>query len=488
MSLRSKTISGVGWTSFARVIKQGAQFILSVILMRLLNPDAYGLIGMAMVFIGFANIFKEFGFGSALVQRSHLAVTHYSSTYFTNIVIGILICVLFLWISPLVADFYGDSRLNTIVQVLSINFALAGFGIVPRAFLQRKMRFDILSKIDIAITLIPGTIAVILAFLGWGVWSLVFQSLVGTFFSVVAYNYFSPWKPRLDFSFRAVKELWSYSANLTGFNVINYWARKSDDLLIGKFMGSASLGIYSRAYSLMLLPITQIISVISGVMFPALSKIQREKERVKKIYLRAMRLLAFITFPMMIGLFVVAQPFVLALFGEKWIGVIPIIQILTWVGITQTLSNPTGWIYTSQGKTNWMFWWGVFGSGTLVIAIVIGVWVGSIKSVAMAYLVANILLTYPGIAIPGKLIDMRFWDVIRVVYPSLAAALGMAVVVFGVSWVLPNSMNIQLRLGIEVLTGILVYVFTAIIFKLSAFQEFRLIGSEYIQKVRAKMG
>lgn len=478
MSLRSQTISGVGWTTFAQVIKQGAQFILSVILMRLLSPDAYGLIGMAMVFIGFANIFKEFGFGSALVQRSHLAESHYSSTYFGNIAMGVLLCFLFLALGPVLSRFYVDVRLTPIIRILAIDFAIAGFGMVPRAILQRRMRFDILSKIDITMTLLPGIFAVVLAFAGWEVWALVVQSLLATLFSVIMYSYFSPWKPSLVFSPRAVKELWSYSANLTGFNFINYWARKSDDLLIGKFMGSASLGIYSRAYSLLLLPINQVISVISGVMFPALSKIQREKERVKRIYLRAMRLLSFITFPMMIGLFVVAKPFVLALFGPKWSGVIPIIQILTWVGVTQTLCNPTGWIYTSQGKTDWMFWWGVFGSGTLILAIIIGVWFGNVKSVAISYAVVNLLITYPCIAIPGSLINMTFIEVIKATRASLCLSLLMGIIVYVSSLLLPTDINIQLKLFLLILEGGLIYILLANLLNLDAVKELKKICAD----------
>jgi PST family polysaccharide transporter len=206
-------------------------------------------------------------------------------------------------------------------------------------------------------------------------------------------------------------------------------------------------------------------------MFSALSKIQKESERVRRAYLKAMQILAFIIFPVMIGLFVVARPFVLSLFGQKWVGIVPLIQILTWVGIVQTLNHPTGWIYTSQNKTNWMFWWGIFGSGILVAAIVIGVWFGSVKSVAIAYTIANILITYPCIAIPGKLINMSFWDVIKVVYPAFINALIMALIVYAISIILPENLIIQLKLIIQVFIGILIYFGIAYFLNLEAFEE-----------------
>jgi len=486
MSLRAQTISSIGWTSLARIIKQGSKLILSIFLMRLLDPQAYGLIGMAMVFIGFARIFKEFGFGSAIVQRSHLSEGHYSSTFYLNSVIGVILTLIFIFIAPVLATFYGDTQLTVILQVLAIDFIIAGFGIVPRAYLQRKMRFDLLSKIEIATTVLPGLIAVGFAFYGFGVWALVIQTLLMTLFSTGLYLLYSSWSPKGIFSWRAINQLWAYSANLTGFKMVNYWARSADDLLIGKYMGSASLGNYNRAYTLMLLPIKQVISVISSVMFSALSKIQREKGRVKRVYLKAMRILSFITFPIMIGLFVVAKPFVLVLFGEKWGGVIPLIQILTWVGITQTICNPTGWIYQSQGKTDWMFLWGIFGSGSLVIAIVIGVWYGSAKSVAIAYAVANIVITYPCIAIPGSLIDMSFWDVLKVILPSFFISCIMALVVHGSAFLLGNA-NLYISLFFQIFIGFVIYITLAYLFDLKAYEELYNILAGYIDDFSTKI-
>lgn len=482
MSLREDTISGIGWSSVARIIKQASRFLLSILLMRLLTPDAYGLIGMAMVFIGFANIFKEFGFGSALVQRSHLAKSHYSSTFYLNIGLGAVLTLLFILISPYLAMFYKDSDLTGVLQALSLSFIIAGVGIVPKSFLQRKMRFDLLSKIEMATAIIPGIIAVVFAYMGYGVWALVIQTLLSSFCSSALCLRYASWSPRWLFSWRSVKQLWSYSANLTGFQVVNYWARSIDDLLIGRYMGSASLGNYSRAYALMLLPVKQIISVVNRVMFSALSKIQREKKRVKKIYLRAMRMLSFIIFPVMIGLFVVAEPFVLVLFGEKWAGVIPLIQILSWVGVAQTLCNPTGWIYQSQGKTRWMFWWGLFGAGTLIVAIVIGVWFGSVISVAIAYAIANLVITYPCIAIPGKLIDMSVAEVMKVVYTPFLLSLAMGGVVYG-SGLLIRA-GVHWTLFIQVVLGIIVYVLSAYLFNLKAFIELKEMATAYYNRIR----
>jgi|AntRauTorckE6833_2_1112554.scaffolds.fasta_scaffold01276_5 PST family polysaccharide transporter len=477
MSLRSQTVSGVGWSFYGRFIQQGIKLALTIFLMRLLGTEAFGLIGMALVFIGFGNLFKKMGFGAALVQRSKLSESHYTSTFFFNIGIGLLFTCLLIYTAPLIARFYTAPDLTLILKVLSLNFVIGAFGIVPQAVLERSMQFNILSKIQIGTAAGSGIIVVIAAYAGVGVWALVIESMLTTLFNSILFLIFSNWRPKLSFSWRAISHLWSYSSNLVGFHFINYWSRQLDDLLIGKYMGASSLGIYTRAYFLMLLPNKQVISVISRVMFSALSKIKHEKKKVKKVYLRAMGILSFIIFPMMIGLFVVAEPFVLALFGQKWSGMIPIVQILSWIGVIQTLNNPTGWLYQSQGKTNWMFWIGVFGSGTLIVGIIIGVWLGSIESVAISYGVANVLITYPFITIAGKLINMNFMEVIKKVFPSFLLSLVMAIIVYGSSFLITTD-SFLLELIVEVTVGVTVYVILASLFDIKAYNELKTIALE----------
>src|SRR5690606_5311141 len=256
--------------------------------------------------------------------------------------------------------------------------------------------------------------------------------------------------PGLQFSVSAVRELLGYSSSLVGFGFVNYWARNADNLLIGKYLGSAALGVYSRAYSLMLLPISEVISVLGSVMFPALSSIQQDRARVKRIYLRAMPMIALIAFPMMLGLVAVAEPFVLTLFGERWIGVAPLLRTLCFVGVIQSMCSPTGWIYTSQGRTDRMFWWGIGGSGTLIVGIVVGVLQGTVQAVALCYFLANVVICYPCIAIAGRLIDLRFAEVARSVSGPLLCAMAMAVLVWGAGRLLPASWSPAMTLAILV--------------------------------------
>jgi O-antigen/teichoic acid export membrane protein len=457
MSLTARTSKAVGWTTLAKIIQQAFQFGLSVVLMRLLGPKAFGLIGMVLVFSGFAGIFQELGFSSALVQHQKLREEHRSTIFWLTLGMGGLLTLLLILAAPWIAVFYKEPLLKPMSVWLAFSFLLATPGMVPRALLQKDMRFDVLAKTDVAATLVSGVVAAVMAIKGFGVWSLVAQQLIAAGIASASLFLFVDWRPKFLWSRSGFRELLGYGAGLTGFNIVNYWARSADKLLIGKFMDATALGLYSRAYSLMLLPLTQVVSVLAPVMFPALSSIQDDKPRVRNAYLRVTRLLTFITFPMMLGLAVVAKPFVLALFGEQWVSIIPLIQILSFVGMTQTLCNPTGWIYLSQGRTDWFFWWGLLGSGFMIISIAIGVLFGRVESVAWAYLIGSLIETVPSIMIPGWLINMRVRDVWFSVQKNLFGAGIMAIIILGVSQILSERLKPLYQLVILVTLGIGIY-------------------------------
>lgn len=478
MSLKSRTISGVSWSAGARYTSQGIQLGITVLLMRLLSPEAYGLLAMAMVLIGFANTFKGMGLKSALVQKEDPTSKQMSTVFWLVIFFGGGLTGLFTGAAPYAAHFFGEPDLTAIVQWMSGLFVLGTLGTVPRSILEKEMRFDDLAKVDVSAIAISGPVAITMAFTGWGVWSLVAQRLIQITCKNVFVWRFSTWRPRFYFSLQEVWGLVHYGGNLTGFNVVNRLARTGDDLLIGKFMAAGSLGVYNRAYRLMMLPIKKIIRAVSDVLFPALSSIKHDVERVREIFLRTVRAISFLTFPMMMGLIVVADVFVLALLGNKWAPAIPVIRILCIASLVQTIVNPTGWIYRSQGRTDWMFWWGCFGSTILLLGIIVGVYLGSIESVAWGYTVANVLALYPAITIPGWLIDMSFSDVIRESAGNFVAALFMAGSVYALGLLIPTGWSVWVSFLVQVGTGMGIYWAIAHGFGMQAYVELLEIARE----------
>lgn len=484
MSLKQKTTLGVLWTSGGKFVSLFLQFAITIFLVRTLTPRDFGYLAMAMVFIGFAQKFNDLGFGSALIQHKTIRTRHASSVFWINLMLGFFTGAVFWLAAPFISNFYGEPELNSITRVLSIIFIFHATEFVPNALLQRQMRFNKIAIIEIASVGISGVVALYMAFTGWGVWSLVAQLLIKSLTSSFLSWVFVQWLPRFWISRIAIKEILGFSLGYSGFHFINYWARKIDDLLVGRLMGTHALGIYDRAYQLMLHPVTIIIEVISKVMFPALSKIKDQHLRVKRIYLLTIAILAFAIFPMMAGLFVVGEPFVITVFGEQWIEVAGIIAILCPVGMIQALCIPTGWIYTSQGRTDWMFWWGVGGAGFLIIALSIGAYFGTVQSVAYSYLIANIILMYPCIAISGKLINLKFVEVIHKVWAPFACSLAMAAIVFYVSLQLPETWSYLNELLVLIPLGIVAYIVINLIAKIEAGQHFLRLLLEQWEKFR----
>ncbi len=247
----------------------------------------------------------------------------------------------------------------------------------------------------------------------------------------------------------------SFGLNLTGFSFINFFSRNLDNFLIGKFLGSVPLGFYNLAYRILLFPLTKISSVIGRVMFPSLSAIQDDKSKVRHAYLAATRYIAVITFPLMIGLLVVAPQFIRVIFGTQWERTILLVQILSLVGLTQSIVTTVGWIYQSQGRTDILFRWGIFSTLIVIIAFIIGLrW--NIEGIAIAYAIVGLLLLYPNFAIPFRLINLKFNYFIKNFSSIFLAVFGMGLVVSGAKFFLSSILltNDVITLCLTVVIGI----------------------------------
>jgi PST family polysaccharide transporter len=473
--LKRNVSSGLLWSGIGRVVQQAIQFGLTVILSRLLSPADYGLMAMVMVFTGFAGMLADVGFNSALVQKAEVTEKHINSVFWLSAVTGLFLAGVTCVIAPWLAVFFKSPALIPIFRVISVNFILSGLAGVPYAMLQRNMQFRTIAKIGTVSIFMSGIVGVVFALSGAGTWSLVVQSVVCAILVVVMRWWACPWRPRLECSFSALKDLFGFSGNLYAFTFVNYWARNADNLVVGKYFGASALGAYSRAYGLMLLPVTQIQSVVYQVMLPALSSIQHDKERVKRIFLRAVGVITLLTFPMMLGLCVVASPFVLAVYGAKWNGVTPILQILAIVGLMQSLTSATGLLLMSQGRTDVLFrWWSLF-SALVIVSFGVGVMLGSVWALAICYAVANVFYFYPALIISGRVVDLSASEILASVAGPFFTSLGMAGVVYCVALLLPITWPIWLMLTVLVTVGAVVYVMAMVVFKLTAWLDLRQI-------------
>ena len=406
MNLKTRTIRGIGWSATAQIAQLLMQILILALLARLLVPSDFGLIAMVTVFSGFVAVFANLGLTSAIVQKKEISDETLSSTFWISVGLGALLTLALAASAPLIAVFYSDLRLIPLVAFISTIFFINSFGSVQTALLTKSMNFKALAVINICAVGISGSISVFLAFSGYGVWSLAWNVVLAAFIAVVFTWIYSRWVPHFSFRLQHVKGLLGFGANLTGFTFINYFARNTDNLLIGKFLGAAPLGFYNLAYNLLLFPLNNISSVIGNVMFPALSIIQHDKQMVREAYVTSNRYIAVVSFPLMIWLLVAAPQAIRVVFGPKWVSAIVLVQILALTGLTQSIASNVGWIYLSQGRTDIMLKVSIFATIIILISFAVGLRWG-VEGVAIAYTIASASLLYPLHAIPFRLIDLK---------------------------------------------------------------------------------
>jgi O-antigen/teichoic acid export membrane protein len=380
------------------IASQALKFFLSmsgtVILARLLTPRDYGLVGMVAVVTGFIAIFKDLGLSSATIQREDLNEGQISTLFWVNISFSVLTMFLTAAISPLVARFYAEPRLGLITIAYSVGFLLGGLTVQHEALLRRRMRFGLLAAAEIASLLVGLFTGVYLAWRGMTYWALVFSQLSQGLAYAIAVWFVCRWRPGLPVRNSGVRSLLAFGRNLTGFSIINYFARNLDNLLIGRFWGGVQLGLYARAYQLLMLPIDQISAPITSVAIPALSRLTDSPERYRNAYLRLIEKIAIMTMPLMVLMIATSDWVVLLLLGPKWSGVSRLFALLAIAGFIQPVTSTTGWLYVTQGRTRQMFQWGLIGSTIIIASIVIGLPWGAV-GVAASYSITFVLLVTP---------------------------------------------------------------------------------------------
>ncbi|MCS4034707.1 PST family polysaccharide transporter [Salinibacter ruber] len=482
---REKTLLGLSWSVFAQVGKQAFRFIFAVILARLLSPREFGLVGMVMIFTGFAGLFSDLGLGAALVQKQGITEKHKSSVFWLNVGVGTLLTAIFVAGAPLVAEFYDEPLLVPITMVLGANFFIGGLSSVHQTLFRKKIDFKSLAVVEIASIVGGGTLGIWMAYTGFGVWSLVAKGLASSALTASLLWIMSPWIPRLTFDWEATKDLMGFSLNLLGEKSINYWVRKGDDILIGKVLGSDALGLYTKAYGVMLLPTRQISGVVSRVMFPSLSTIQENTDRVRRVFFRMTRTIALLTFPMMLGLLAVAESFVIGVFGSQWSEMIPILQVFCVIGLMQSVGTLKGNLFLSQGRSDLMFRLGLFIKPMLLTGIIVGLQWG-VVGVAYGYATAVLLATYPEWRYAGQLVGFTYGDLAYELSGIFACATGMAAGVYALGFALPPEWPHWLRLLTQVPTGVVVYWGLVHSFGVQAYREtLSLLAEQWTQRVQS---
>jgi PST family polysaccharide transporter len=375
----------------------------------MLTPDDYGVLSMVLSFVGLAAIFKDLGLSSAAIQKADLTVAQQSNLFWINAIFGLLLSVLFATAAPVVSWFYGRPELVEVTWVLSLTFVLGGLSAQHHAMMVRNMWFG--RQGLVAVSGIAATFAAsfTLASLGYGFWALVWGHVVGAAVRAVLTWRFSPFSPSSWKCGVGTREMTKFGANVTGFNFVNYFSRNFDNVLIGKFAGADALGIYGRAYQLMLFPVMNLRAPIDAVTYPVLCQLQGRPKEWRHYHMQTLRILAFLTMPLVAWMFLNAEPLILLLLGENWAGVVPLFRILAIVGFIQPCAGMVGSVMLSVGHSRRYMLQGSAMAIVLTISFSIGIQWGA-QGVAWAYVAATYISLQPMLLYAYKDTSLRVSD------------------------------------------------------------------------------
>lgn len=475
-----KTKIGVFWSFLNQGGNQILNLLITFILARLISPEEFGIIGMITVFTGFAIRFVDFGFSAALIHKKNIDENDINTVFTINTLIGLTLSILFFVMAPLIANFYDKPILTTLTQTFSGIFLITGLSGVNKAIITKRMEFKLNTLISIVSLIISSGLAIVMAYLGYGVWSILFKILSQEIINTVLYFYLFPVNQQFQFSKKSFNSMVVMGRNVAGDSTVNYWSRNADNLLIGRMIGGEALGLYSKAYSIMLLPLNNISRVISKVMFPSFSLIQEDRKQIKSLYLKTTKLIAFITFPLMAGLAVLSESFVLATFGKDWIEMAPLISILSILGAFQSILSLNGVIYNSLGKSHLAFRITLVFSVINVIGFYIGIKLDGVRGLAMVYTILGIIGTIPNFYFAGKLINISVLEMFKnLIVVSLLTAGMTGIIYFSKEFINEWRLGIYLHLGLLILIGIFSYFALAII---TNCEEYRLTRNLLLKK------
>lgn len=426
--MKSQTIRSAKWVSLSQVIRQALRFGTLIVLARLLDPDDFGVMAMVVVVTGFVTMVGDLGVSAALIRERDPSPGLCSSAFWINLGVSVLAMLLVLAGAGSVAGFYQEPRVEPVLSVLSLTLLMTGLMLVQRALFERDMRFKEVAVIETSATLLGAVAAIAAAVAGWGLWALVTQTLVIVFARTAGFWLRSTWYPRFVFHWQEIAKVARFSLNLTGFVIVNFIARSADNVLIGRVLGAQSLGQYNVAYQIMLLPLRNVTYVVNRVLYPAISKVQDSPARMRKAYLETVHALATLTFPIMFGIWAVAEPAVTVLLGERWSLVASLLAILAPLGAMQSVTALSGTIFKVTGRTHIQFRWALVSLVSYVTAFVIGLRWG-VVGVAACYAGAQAILVAPALWLALRPIGSGPWECLLAVSRPLLAALTMAIAV-----------------------------------------------------------
>lgn len=478
--LKQKTISGLFWSFIDNFAQYFLSFIIGIILARLLSPKEFGLIGMITIFIAISESFIDSGFSQALIRKKECSDTDFSTVFFFNLTIGIVLCGLLILVAPFISGFFNEPQLTSLVRVLGIVLIIDALTMVQRTKLIKRIDFKLQTKISVISNLFSGIVGISMAYKGFGVWSLVARTLSQRGMNSFLLWLWNWWKPVFVFSVTSFKDMFSFGSKLLISGLIDTVYQNIYYLVIGKYFSAQELGYYTRADHFRNLPSKNIQSIISRVSYPVLSEIQDEPFKLKEGYKKLIKSTMFITFVLMAGMAAMAEPMVIALIGEKWRSSVIYLQLLCFVGALYPLHALNLNMLNVQGRSDLFLKLEIIKKILAVPTIIIGI-VWGIKVMILGMWFNSVFAYFLNSYYSGKLINYPVNEQLTDIMPSLFLALFMGVMVFIAGQAITTSY--LSRLIIQLFMGGLLTVAACEIIKLDSYLNIKLIIKEKIISV-----
>jgi len=454
MSLKQKTISGLLWSSVESIASQGIQFIFGIILARLLTPKEFGLIGMVAIFIAVSESFINSGFSSALIRKKNCTQADYSTVFFFNLAAGIIFFILLFLSAPAIGGFFKEPGLKSIVQVLSIVLIIDSFTLIQRTILTKRIDFKLQTKVTLISSFIAGSVAITLAYKGFGVWSLVIQTLLRQALNSFFLWLWNKWKPSLIFSKVSFRELFGFGSKILLSGLIDTIYRNVYQLIIGKYFSAEQLGYYTRAGQFESLPTKNITNIMTRVSYPVLAQMQDDPVMLKSGYKKMIRSTMLVTFLLTLGLSAVAEPLVISFIGEKWRISVVYLQLMCFSGMFYPLHAINLNMLNVQGRSDLFLKLEIIKKLLIIPTIIIGVIFG-IKIMLIGMIANSIIAYFLNSFYSGKLINYSTKEQLLDIMPSFLLGGLIAVIVF----VLGNLLTVTylIKLILQLITGAVLF-------------------------------
>ena len=482
-SLKQKTVSGLSWSFVDAIGNYGVSFVVGIVLARLLSPREFGLIGMITVFIAISESFINSGFSNALIRKQNCTDADYSTVFYFNLVVGVLFFGILYSSAPAIAGFFKEPELVQVVRVMALVLIVDSLSIIQRTILTKRIDFKTQTKVSLVASIGSGIIAIVMAFQGYGVWSLVVQRLSRQALNSLFLWIWNNWLPKLIFSLASFKELFGFGSKLLLSGLLDTIYQNIYYLIIGKFFSAQALGYYTKASDFKNVPSQGLNTVISRVSYPVLSSIQDDKPRLKQNYQRLIRSTMFITLILMLGLAAVAEPMIIVLIGEKWRPSIIYLQLLCFSGMMYPLQALNLNMLQVSGRSDLFLRLEIIKKILAIPVILIGIYFG-ITAMILGIIVNSQIAYFLNSYWSGKFVNYPTKEQILDILPSFLLALCMAVAVFLLGIILP--LDYGWKLAIQVLFGAL-FVFVVVeLFKFNDYLYIKSIVLDQINNIKSR--